>query len=119
MHDNNTFLYQGSQNSTLTVTSTTKFAIDASTATLSKTQSYSFAIGQAGTVSGLGTAITDPTLFTVSGFSASDYNLSVTTANNVVYLNLAAVPEPTTVGLLAAAGLGTAGWVRRRRAGGV
>ena len=101
VHDNNTFLYQGSQNSILTLNSSTKFDIDVSGATLSATQPYSFAIGQAGTVSGLVTPITDPTLFTPSSLNNA-YTISVTTLGNIVYLNLVPVPEPA--GVLGIAG---------------
>jgi len=85
---------------------------------ISNSSSYSWLIATAtGGITGT------PTLGTVSGTDFAAYAsannpgaFSLTTSGNNLYLNATSpVPEPGTILGLSVAGMGLAGWVRRRR----
>ena len=88
--------------------------------TLDPTKNYSFLVAQtAGTPNVAGFAGNISTANATGAGSFAEYvsgggTLSISTVGNDVYLN-ATVPEPVTVLGIAAAGMGLAGWVRRRR----
>ena len=90
------------------------------------TSSYSYVFAQAASVSGfdstVGTDVTSLFNITTSGIASKpnasfnangDFKVVVGSANGVTTLNLMAVPEPSSGGLLLL-GLGVVAWLRRR-----
>jgi hypothetical protein len=77
-------------------------------------QSYSFQVAAAGTVVPFN--ITNPTQFTVSGFTGFPGFSSVQWHNvgNTVYFNFTPVPEPVHMLLVCGAATFGCGWIRRR-----
>jgi len=90
------------------------------TTALAPTKNYSFKVASGSSATSLGTMTFDTT--SASSFAA--YNtanipngggLSLVAFGNDVYLNATPVPEPGTIHGLVAAGIGLAGWIRRRK----
>lgn len=105
---NNTFL--NAVLGSLTFAEDFNIILDGTGAGLTIGQDYSYAIAQASS------AVTIPSDvdFTTIGFAAD--NITLTQIDGTVYVNFtAAVPEPGSMLALAAAGLGVAGFLRRRR----
>ena len=100
-----------------TISSGTVFAIDGGGQTFSASSNYSYQIAQgAGDQSALNiNSLATPGQFTFSNVSNSgELSLSVTgDSSGRIYLNV--TPEPGTILGLAAAGMGLAGWIRRRK----
>lgn len=99
----------------LSIDPATNFSIDGTTLTFNPGSTYSYKIAQAAN-SQAGVNINDQGRFTTANFSnAGNFTFSVTgDAAGVVYLNIAPVPEPTAVGLIAFAALGLGRLFRRR-----
>jgi autotransporter-associated beta strand protein len=87
--------------------------VDGTGLTFDPSQTYSYKVAQlTGNQSGVN--ITNPSRFTFVGFPVRPASLTGD-STGAIYLNLAPVPEPATVLGIAAAGLGLAGLVRRKR----
>jgi hypothetical protein len=107
-----------SSGGTLTLDPITTVTVDADPANLVAGSSYSYLVGTVPTGSTGG--VSDFGSFTFAnagaGFTDSLNSASLLVANGGAYLNftVAPVPEPTTTGLIAAAGLARGAYVRRR-----
>ncbi|VTT99760.1 unnamed protein product [Gemmataceae bacterium] len=93
-----------------------KIAIDASGATFSSGEYYSYKIAQISGADLSSLSITDQSRFDIQNFhNSNDFAFSVTgDSSGFVYLNVVPVPEPVTVLGVAVGALAVGGLVRRR-----
>jgi len=90
--------------------------IDGSSVPFDPATSYTYTIATSGMSTG-GLNVTDQSVFSFANFAnSSAFTFSLTgNTGGAVLLNFTPVPEPATVLAIGAAGLGLAGWFRRRR----
>jgi autotransporter-associated beta strand protein len=100
---------------TLTLNPGMNVVIDGTGVAFTLNQAYSYAVAQTGAAPGL--VFNDQSRFQTVGFQATAFSLNENAG--ILYLNFTPVPEPVTVLGLAAAGLGLASLVRRKRRRGV
>ncbi len=113
---NHTFLdLSGGGANTVLISGNTVFEVDGTGAGFVMGQRYSYTIGRVGAANELQGGplnITDQSRFVGIGFQASDFSVTSDGAG-LIHLNFTPVPEPGTVLLAAAAGLGLAAGRRR------